>query len=159
MSKRFLGRLAVVLMVASGVALAAKDVPVPASCTPAVNRGLQELIRSHTRRDVDNVMVCGVATENSRVNRGGRHGSHHIVTLAVQLPDDGEVRVQVVSNDELDGPVTASANDKVFAYGQGYIAHGPWAAGIHDVHCSTHPGADNGWVVINGTKTPRSCRY
>jgi hypothetical protein len=30
------------------------------------------------------------------------------------------------------------------------------AAGIHDTHCSTHPGADNGWVVVNG-ENPESC--
>jgi hypothetical protein len=134
-----------------------KDVPVPGTCTPNVNRGLQELIRSHTRRDVDNIMVCGIATQHSRVQSGGRHGSHHIIPLTVNLPDDGQVQVQVVINDSLDGPVSANANDKVFAYGQGYIAHGPWAAGVHDVHCSTHAGADNGWVVINGNKTPNSC--
>lgn len=139
------------------LAHAAKDVPVPSSCTPDVNRGLQELIRSGTRRDVDNVMVCGVATAHSRVNRGGRHGSHHIIPLAVQLPNDGQVQVQVVINDDLDGPVTARRDDAVFAYGQGYLAHGPFAAGVHDVHCSTHRGADNGWVVVAGVKTPASC--
>jgi hypothetical protein len=136
---------------------AGKDVPVPSVCAPDVNRGLQDLIRSHTRRDVDNIMVCGIATQHSRVQSGGRHGSHHIIPLTVNLPDDGQVQVQVVINDSLDGAVTANANDKVFAYGQGYIAHGPWAAGVHDVHCSTHPGANNGWVVVNGTKTPSSC--
>ena len=67
------------------------------------------------------------------------------------------MNVQVVTNDDLDGVVTARVNDPVFAYGQGYIAHGFWVAGVHDVHCSTHPGADNGWVVVAGVKTPRSC--
>ena len=134
-----------------------KDVAVPSACTPDVNRGIQDLIRSHSRRDVDNVMVCGVATEKSRVQSGGRHGSHHVISLAVQLPQDGQVEVQVVINDELDGAVTAAANDPVFAYGQAYIAHGRWSAGVHDVHCSTHPGADNGWVVVAGVKTPKAC--
>jgi hypothetical protein len=32
-----------------------------------------------------------------------------------------------------------------------------WAAGIDDVHCSTHPGADNGWVVVAGVKAPKGC--
>ncbi len=134
-----------------------KDVPVPATCTPEVNRGLQDLIRSNTRRDVDNIMVCGIATRKSQVRRGGPHGSHHVIPLAVNLPDDGTVQVQVVINDELDGVVTANAGDPVSAYGQGYIAHGPWAAGVHDVHCSTHPSANNGWVVVAGVKTPSSC--
>lgn len=134
-----------------------KDIPVPSTCAPEVNRGLQDLIRSHTRRDVDNIMVCGVATQKSQVRRGGPHGSHHVIPIAVNLPDDGTVQVQVVVNDELDGVVTANVNDPVFAYGQGYIAHGPWAAGVHDVHCSTHPSANNGWVVVAGVKAPSSC--
>lgn len=137
---------------------AAKDVPVPSTCAPQVNRGLEELIRSNTRRDVDNIMVCGVASQHSRVNRGGRHGSHHVISLAVDLPDDGRVEVQVVVNDDLVGEVEANQGDQVLAYGQGYIAHGKWAAGVHDVHCSTHPGADNGWVVVSGRKAPASCR-
>ena len=133
------------------------DMAVPRSCTPDVNRGLQQMIRDNPRRNVDNIMVCGVASQHSRVNRGGKHGSHHIIPLAVKLPDDGEVQVQVVINDDLDGPVSANSGDAVFAYGQGYIAHGPFAAGVHDVHCSTHRGADNGWVVVAGVKTPSSC--
>lgn len=139
-------------------ALAARNVPVPAHCTPQVNEGLAELIASGTRRDVDNIMACGVAIENTRVHRGGPHGSHHITTIAAQLPHGQTVNVQIVANDDLDGVVTAQQNDPVFAYGQGYISHGFWAAGIHDVHCSTHPGADNGWVVVAGVKTPHSCR-
>ena len=136
---------------------AARDVPVPARCTPQVNQGLANLIASGTRRDIDNIVVCGVAIEPTRVHRGGPHGDHHITTIAVQLQNGQKVNVQVVTNDDLDGVVTARVNDPVFAYGQGYIAHGFWVAGVHDVHCSTHPGADNGWVVVAGVKTPRSC--
>jgi hypothetical protein len=142
---------------AAPFAFAARNVPVPASCTPQVNQSLDNLIASGTRRDVDNIMVCGIATQRTRMHYGGRYGSHHITTIAVTLPSGGTVSVQVVTNDDLDGIVTAQINDPVFAYGQGYIAHGPWAAGIHDVHCSTHPGADNGWVVLAGVKTPTSC--
>jgi hypothetical protein len=133
------------------------DVPVPSKCTPEVNRGLQALIRSRTRRDVDNVMVCGVASERSRVQKGGPHGSHHVISVSVRLPEDGGVSVQVVINDNLDGVGTANAGDAVLAFGQGYIAHGRWAAGVHDVHCATHRGADNGWVVVAGVKAPKSC--
>ena len=134
-----------------------RDVPVPSQCTPQVNQRLQEIVRSGTRRDVDNVMVCGVATQNSQVRHGGPHGSHHVISIGVDLPQDGRVEVQVVINDDLDGVVTAKAGDPVFAYGQAYTAHGKWVAGVHDVHCSTHPTADNGWVVVAGVKTPRSC--
>jgi hypothetical protein len=145
------------IVLCATAAFAAKDVPVPSTCTPQVNKGLADLIASHTTRDVDNIMVCGIATEKSRFQRAGRHGSHHVTTLAVQLPGGQTVHVQVVTNDDLDGVVTATANDQVFAFGQGYLTHGPWIAGIHDVHCSTHPGADNGWVVVAGVKTPSSC--
>jgi hypothetical protein len=133
-----------------------RNVPVPSSCTPQVNQKLDQMIQDQSRGYVENVMVCGIAVKTT-VNSGGRHGSHHIVTLSVQLPDNRNVQVQVAINDSLDGPVSAAAGQKVFAYGQGYIDHGPWAAGIHDVHCSTHPSADNGWVVVDGTKTPSSC--
>jgi hypothetical protein len=136
---------------------AQRDVPVPATCTPQVNQRLAEIIASQTRRDVDNVMVCGTATQKTRLQAGGRHGDHHITTIAVPLPSGQTVNVQVVTNDDLDGVVIARAADPIFAYGQAYVTHGPWAAGIHDVHCSTHPGADNGWVVVAGVKTPRSC--
>lgn len=138
-------------------AMAATDVPVPASCTPQVNQGIANLIASQTRRDVDNIMVCGVATEKTRLQAGGPHGNHHVTTISVQLPSKQSVYVQVVANDALDGIVTANVNDPVFAYGQAYVTHGKWAAGIHDVHCSTHPGADNGWVVVAGVKSPKSC--
>jgi hypothetical protein len=133
------------------------DVPVPHACTPQVNARLQQMITDQPRGYVENVMVCGTA-EGTRVNSGGRHGSHHIVTVDAQLPQRGNVRVQIAINDTLDGVVTASRGDQVFAYGQGYISGGGWAAGIHDVHCSTHRSADNGWVVVNGAKTPNSCR-
>jgi hypothetical protein len=142
---------------AAAPAYAAKDVPVPKTCAPQVNQGLANLIASGTRRDVDNIMVCGVAAEASRFQRARQHGSHHVTTLDVGLPGGQSVKVQVVTNDELDGVVTARQGDPVFAYGQGYIAHGLWSAGVRDVHCSTHPGADNGWVVVAGVKTPASC--
>jgi len=145
------------LVSAAGAAFAAKDVPVPASCSPQVNAKLGQLIAQQSKQDVDNIMACGVATQKTRVQRGGPHGSHHVTTIAVQLPAGQTVNVQIVTNDDLDGPVTAQVNDPVFAYGQGYISHGLWAAGIHDTHCSTHAGADNGWVVVAGVKTPKSC--
>lgn len=133
-----------------------RDVPVPSSCTASINQKLQQMIRDKPRRYVENVMACGIAKKTT-VNSGGRHGSHHIITVSVTLPDDGPALIQIAVNDSLDGPVSASPGDPVFAYGQGYISGGAWAAGIHDVHCSTHPGADNGWVVVAGVKTPSSC--
>jgi hypothetical protein len=157
MKRKIACTLYLILVAALRPGFAANNVPVPARCASQVNQGLADLIASGTRRDVDNIMVCGVAIEPTRVHRGGPHGDHHITTIAVQLPSGQTVNVQVVTNDDLDGVVTVGVNDTVFAYGQGYIAHGFWAAGVHDVHCSTHPGADNGWVVVAGVKTPRSC--
>jgi len=133
------------------------DVPVPSSCNPQVNSRLQQMIHDQPRGYVENVMVCGTA-EGTRVNSGGKHGSHHIITVEAQLPQNQTVLVQIAINDSLDGVVSAAHGDRVFAYGQGYISGGKWVAGIHDVHCSTHRSADNGWVVVNGSKTPTSCR-
>lgn len=148
------------LLIPTSPVFAAKDVSVPSTCTPQVNQALADLIASHASRNVDNVMVCGIATQKSRLQSGGPHGSHHVTTLAVRFPDKGQdVHVQVVTNDALDGVVTASANDPVFAYGQAYLTHGLWVAGVHDVHCSTHPTADNGWVVVAGVKSPASCPH
>lgn len=145
------------LCASAAVSLAqGRDVPVPSSCTPQVNQNLYQMIQHQPRGYEENVMVCGTAVKTT-VNSGGRHGSHHIITLSVRLPDNGNVRVEVAINDSLDGPVTARPGQQVFAYGQGYIAHGAWVAGIHDVHCATHRSADNGWVVIDGAKTPSSC--
>jgi hypothetical protein len=156
---RYALRLALLtlMVLASRHAVAANDVPVPSSCTPQVNQKLADLIAQHSTRDVDNIMACGLVTQKTQIRRGGPHGSHHLTTIAVHLPDGQTVNVQIVTNDDLIGPVTAQVNDPVFAYGQGYISHGNWAAGIHDTHCSTHRGADNGWVVVSGVKNPKSC--
>ena len=136
---------------------AAKNVPPPAACTPQVNLGLERLIDSKTTKDIDNIMICGDAVGKTLLQGGGPHGSHHVITVAVQLPKGNTIRVQVVINDALDGVVTASAGAHVAAYGQGYVTHGQAQAGVHDVHCSTHPTADNGWVYINGKLATEAC--
>ncbi len=149
----------VLLALCAALAFAANDVPVPASCTPDVNAKLAQLISSGTKRDVDNVMVCGVTTRASRQQHGQR-GAHEILSVRAQLPGIGSRLIQIAINDALDGVVTAPAQATVFAYGQAYFNNtGSYAAGIHDVHCSTHRGADNGWVVVNGKKSPAvACR-
>ena len=149
--------LAILLAIAGPASAQGRDVPVPRSCNPQVNSRLQQMINDQPRGYVENVMVCGIA-EGTRVNSGGRHGGHHIITVDAQLPQGTTARVQIAINDSLDGVVSAARGEQVFAYGQGYISGGGWAAGIHDVHCSTHRSADNGWVIVNGTKTPSSCR-
>lgn len=139
-------------------AVAQRDVPVPSRCTPSANQKLFDLLNTDTRRDVDNVMVCGVTSGPSYTQRGGQHGNHEILPLLVKMPDGSSQAVEVVINDELDGVVTAPGEASVFAFGQAFFpSHGRYVAGIHDVHCSTHRGADNGWVVVNGAKHPPSC--
>ncbi|MCL6463906.1 MAG: hypothetical protein K6T49_05225 [Acidobacterium ailaaui] len=153
----YIAFLFVVSLVASG-ANAQRDVSVPQSCTPQVNQKLSDLLSAGQSHAVDNVMVCGITVSSSRTQRGGRHGSHEVLPLRVQFPDGSTHLVEVVTNDDLDGMVTAPVNAQVFAYGQAFFpSRGRFVAGIHDVHCATHRGADNGWVVVNGQKYPSSC--
>jgi len=141
------------------IAVAQKNAPVPQSCTPQVNQELFSLLSSDRPHNVDNVMVCGTTVSSSRTQQGGPHGSHQILPLRVTFPDGNTHLVEVVTNDDLDGVVTAPVNAQVFAFGQAFFpSRGRFAAGIHDVHCSTHRGADNGWVVVNGQQHPASCR-
>jgi hypothetical protein len=141
-------------------ASAAHDLSVPAKCTPAMNEKLSQLIASGQQRAVDNVMVCGITVSSSRTQPGGRHGDHQIIPLRVTMPDGSTKLVEVVTNDDLDGKVTAPVNALVFAYGQAFFSHTRnFAAGIHDVHCSTHRTANNEWIVVNGQKHPQSCGY
>jgi hypothetical protein len=142
----------------SVVSRSGRDVSVPQSCTPEVNQKLAGLVAQQTSDAVDNVMVCGTTISPSRTQRGGRHGSHEILPLVVNLPGAGSKLVEVVINDDLDGVVTAPKGAQVYAYGQAFFDQGSrFVAGIHDVHCSTHRTADNGWVVVDGQKSPTSC--
>lgn len=149
-----------VAVLASCALWAQNNVPVPQSCTPQVNQKLGSLLGSGQTQSVDNVMVCGITVSASRTQSGGPHGSHQILPLRVSLPDGNTRLVEVVTNDDLDGVVTAPVSAQVYAYGQAFFpSHGRFAAGIHDVHCSTHRGADNGWVVVNGQQHPASCGH
>jgi hypothetical protein len=147
-----------IVVFCSSLSMWSSDVAVPAKCTPEINKKLADLIASGQQSPVDNVMVCGTTASSSRHQHGGRHGDHQILPLRVAVPDGSMKLVEVVTNDDLDGRVTAPANAEVFAYGQAFFSHTKnFAAGIHEVHCATHRGADNGWVVVNGEKHPDSC--
>ena len=138
--------------------LFAADVPVPATCSPQVNQKLAELIAAQTTHSVDNVMVCGITASASRTQHGGPHGDHEIFPLRVTMPDGNVRLVEVVSNNELDGPLSSGPNTAVYAYGQAFFpTKGRFIAGVHDVHCATHRGADNGWIVVDGHKHPTTC--
>ena len=139
---------------------AQNNVPVPQSCAPQVNEKLGNLLGSGQTQAVDNVMVCGVTASASRTQSGGPHGSHQILPLRVTFPDGNTRLVEVVTNDDLDGVVTAPVHAQVYAYGQAFFpSRGRFVAGIHDAHCSTHRGADNGWVVVNGQQHPANCQH
>lgn len=150
--------LLVLTLTVESLVRGANDVPVPASCTPQVNARLANLLASGTKSDVDNVMVCGETTRRSRYQPGKAHGSHHVHSVLAHFPDGSSQLIEVVTNDDLDGSITSPAHAQVFAYGQAFFSNTQqFAAGIHDTHCSTHSGADNGWVVVNGQKHPQSC--
>ncbi|HYZ16157.1 MAG TPA: hypothetical protein VE591_07130 [Candidatus Acidoferrum sp.] len=134
-----------------------QDVAAPTRCTPDVNAQLARLIATDGHVTVDNVMVCGTTLARSRVIHS-RYGTHHVLPLSAPLPGDGTVPVEVVANDDLDGPVVAPRGATVVALGQLYIpAHGRFVAGLHDVHCATHRGAENGFVIVDGRKYPPHC--
>jgi hypothetical protein len=155
--------VSVALVAVAACAAAARDVPVPSACTPDVNAQLGSLVAESHDGPVDNVMVCGTTIGPSRVQRGGPHGDHQLLPLRVPLAGGTSALVEVVTNDSLDGRVTAPRGASVFAYGQYFHTsrrQRPFVAGVHDVHCATHRGADNGWVVVDGAKYPRAgCRF
>jgi hypothetical protein len=138
-----------------GACARAADVAVPTSCTGATNQKIAGLIGQRFDGEVDNVMVCGTTFASSRPQRSGPHGGHQLLPLRIPLPDGSSALVEVVTNDNLDGVVTAPRGAHVAAYGQYYLTterQRPFVAGIHDTHCATHRGADNGWIVVNAVK-------
>jgi hypothetical protein len=127
----------------------------PQTCTPEVNRQIAALIAQRDRRPVDGIMVCGVTIGPSRPQRSGAHGGHQLIPVRAPLPGDGSALIEVVTNDDLDGRVTAPRGATVFALGQYFhttARQRPFVAGIHDVHCATHRGAANGYVIVNGRR-------
>ena len=133
----------------------------PASCTGAVNQQIANLIAQRYAGELDNVMVCGTTFAPSLSQRPGPFGGHQLLPLRIPLPDGSSALVEVVTNDNLDGVVAAPRGAHVAAYGQYYLTtefQRPFVAGVHDTHCATHRGADNGWVVVNGVRFPsRGC--
>lgn len=151
--------LVLAFIIANASCGSAKDVAPPATCTPSVNDQLAALIAEQHDGNVDNVMVCGTTLGPSRPQRPGPHGGHQLIPLRAPLPNGSTALVEVVTNDDLDGVVTAPRGAAVFAYGQYFLTsfrQRPFVAGIHDTHCATHRTADNGWVIVNGTKYPRT---
>lgn len=148
--------LAVPLVTSSGCSRAG-TAAVPTSCTGATNAKIAGLIAQRYDGELDNVMVCGTTFAPSVSQRPGPSGGHQLLPLRVPLPNGTSALVEVVTNDNLDGVVTAPRGAHVAAYGQYYLTtefQRPFVAGIHDTHCATHRGADNGWVVVNGVQFP-----
>ncbi len=140
--------------------------PVPRQCTTDVNAALAAFVAgnqaSGKEADQDNVMVCGTMARNSFGQHAGHsgHGAHQILVVSAPT-SSGVFLVEVVTNDQLDGTVTAKKGDAVFAYGQAYVDGKPIRAGgftvvggVHEPHCATHAGADDGWVVVAGKRYP-----
>ena len=151
------------VLVAAAAAVGACAGPSPAAdtaqrCTADVNAPLARLVHDGTTRPIDGVVVCGVTISASRTQSGGPHGDHQILVVRAPFPDGSRPLVEVVTNDALDGPVTAPAGAAVAAYGQYFAPRRRYAAGLHDVHCATHRGAVNGWVSVDGRRYPQSCR-
>ena len=154
------------ILAAAALALAAcagqaKEAAAPAHCDASVNAALGRLIDEQRDAPLDNVMVCGTTLAPSRPQRRGPHGGHQLIPLRIPLAGGRSALVEVVTNDDLDGRLTAPRGAHVAAYGQYFhpsARQRPFVAGIHEVHCATHRGADNGWVVIDGTRyPPRGC--
>jgi hypothetical protein len=157
MQRLIVAALSAALVGSSACASGAADVAVPSRCDASVNARLAQLIAEQHDGPVDNVMVCGTTIGPSRPQRRGAHGSHQLLPLRVPLAT-GSALVEVVTNDDLDGRVTAPRGAHVAAYGQYFLTSDrqrPFVAGIHDTHCATHRGANDGWVVVNGTRYPQ----
>ena len=150
--------VALSLLALGGCSAAGNGVAAPSDCTASVNARLGTLIAERHDGPVDNVMVCGTTIGPSRPQRAGPHGGHQLIPVRVPLAGGSAALIEVVTNDDLDGRVTAPRGATVFAYGQYFLTSSrqrPFVAGIHDVHCATHRGADNGWVIVNGAKFPQ----
>jgi hypothetical protein len=128
-------------------------------CQTSMNDEIMRLIDDGHAGAVDNVMACGTTIGPSRPLPGGRYGAHQLIPLRIPYSDNRRTAlVEVVTNDGEDGVVTAPRGATVIAYGQYFRTtdrQRPFVAGLHDVHCATHRGAADGWVVVNGTKYPQ----
>lgn len=127
----------------------------PATCTADANAALAALVANRDPGPVDAVAVCGTTIGPSRPQRAGAHGGHQLLPLRVPLPGGGSALVEVVTNDTLDGRLTAPRDATIFALGQYFHTserQRPFVAGIHEVHCATHRGAADGYVVVNGRR-------
>ena len=128
-------------------------------CRASMNDDIARLIDESHAGAVDNVMVCGTTIGPSRPLPGGRYGTHQLIPLRIPFSDNRRTAlVEVVTNDGLDGVVTAPRGATVVAYGQYFRTtdrQRPFVAGVHDVHCATHRGANDGWVAVDGTQYPQ----
>jgi hypothetical protein len=159
------GALAVaVLFCGSSARAHAATQPVPSRCDASVNQALVQFIGQHQGGDADqdNIMVCGTMLRSSYAQHATHSGSgaHHVLVITAPT-SNGAITVEVVTNDDLDGVVTAKQGDPVVAFGQAYVDPKPIkaggftaVAGVHEPHCATHAGADDGWVVVAGKKYP-----
>jgi len=161
-------KLSVFFLLAATTAASAATKPVPAQCTASVNSAYAAFVAAHAGGEAhqDNLMVCGRSLGPAYTQRAGRSGNtHHVLILSIPTANGSQtgqsMNVEVDTNDTLDGIVTANPGEQVYVYGQAYIDPGTHrrfgfttTAGIHEPHCATHRGADDGWIVIAGHKYP-----
>jgi hypothetical protein len=141
--------------IAASAGCARGDAQPPPSCTPQVNATLAGLIARDEPQPADGVMVCGTTLSSSRPQRGGPHGGHELIPVRAPLPGGTYALVEVVTNDALDGVVTAPRGASVVALGQYFHTSArqrPYVAGIHETHCPTHRGGAAGYVIVNGVR-------
>lgn len=123
-------------------------------CTAAYNAPLAAIVQRQETQPVDGVAVCGTTISSSRRQRGGPHGDHQVLVIRAPFPDGTRPLVEVVTNDALDGRVTAPRGAQVEALGQYFAPRRRYVAGLHDVHCATHRGAADGYVIVDDQRYP-----
>ena len=146
-----------VILIAADTTPRAKDVPVPATCTPEVNAVLTDIVRHGSSRQVYNVMVCGTAAAPTAyfVSQDAQ-GYRHATEIAAPLTDGTTARIKVLTNDRRDGVVLAKTGDRIIVFGW-YNQPYPWEhvdGVINNAFCAIHPDLYNGWVVVNGKRWP-----
>jgi len=149
----------VAVMVPTAPVLAAKDMPVPALCTPEVNAVLADLI-AHGPDQAYNIMVCGIVSEATTLDPAvDRSFSRHQTVVAAPVASGPPILIKILTNDRRDGIVLAKKGDHVAAFGW-YFKTAAWerpaVGGINNTFCAIHADLYNGWIAVNGIRWPRS---
>jgi hypothetical protein len=150
----------VAVMVRAATSASAKEMPVPALCTPEINAVLADLVAGHGPDQAYNIMVCGIVTEDTTLGQAvDRTPSHHQTIVAAPVANGPPLFIKIITNDRRDGVVRAKKGDHVEAFGWYFKAAGwerPAVGVINNTFCAIHGDLYNGWVVVNGIRWPRA---